>query len=296
MWLNFSEIEILVLERLCEGSASPGKLAQALGKKNSFISRTIMKLLQKGMLEKNGHELSLSSAAHAQSFKKLFDSRPNAKIENWLCSSTMDVLIVLAGFSEGTDAETIAREVACSKPTLFSVLHNLYSAGVAGRQGKTIRISDRFTHAFAESYANTIHEQLASKAKGHNVSIRIRKNVVVRTDAKEVPLFFSETGMNLLLKHGMDAIKTSYNDYFFNLDMEKREIGTEEAFIHALLLTIMQQHQDKVVLAGFMRKNRGKINAALLRDLAKHYHVEGLNIELELSNMCLALDYVEKVG
>ena len=106
-----------------------------------------------------------------------------------------------------------------------------------------------------------------------------------------MPEFFTETGINALMKLGLDAMKTSYDDYFFNLDMEKKSIGAEEAFMHALLLTTIQQHQDKTVLALFMHKNRGKLNIGRLRELAKQYHVEN-----ELATMRQALDYVEKVG
>jgi len=290
MWFNFSKIEILVLQKLCEASASPGAIAAALGKKGSFISRAIARLLEKGMVEKNRREISLSQAAHAQSFKRLYDSRPNAKIEKWLCKSAMDALIVLAGFEEGADTKTIAEEVFCSKPTMFKVLKALYSAGVAGRSGKGATISDRLAREFAQSYANSIHLLLLAGAKGHNVSIRVRKSVVVRTDAKEVPQFFCETGINALQKFGMSAMKTSYSDYFFTFGMEKKNISPEEAFVHALLLTTIQQHQDKTVLAIFLHKSRNGLNIGKLRELAKKFNVIG-----ELDTMRQALDYVQKM-
>ncbi|PIU81376.1 hypothetical protein COS70_04410, partial [Candidatus Micrarchaeota archaeon CG06_land_8_20_14_3_00_50_6] len=166
-----------------------------------------------------------------------------------------------------------------------------YSAGVAGKRGNTIWICDSFVCEFAQTYADGICQLLVSKANGHNISTRVIKNVVVRTDAKDVPPLFSQTGMNVLIARGMDAIKTSYDDYSFSLDMKKRAVGVEEAFIDALLLTTLLLHQDNVVLAIFLKKNRKRLNIGKLRELAKRYNVAG-----ELDAMRQALDYAEKVG
>ncbi|PIN82667.1 hypothetical protein COV61_05330, partial [Candidatus Micrarchaeota archaeon CG11_big_fil_rev_8_21_14_0_20_47_5] len=66
-----------------------GKLAEKLTAKPSFISRVLKSLESKGLvlLEKQGTSriASLSPASHAQAFRKLSDSRPNSKIENWIC-------------------------------------------------------------------------------------------------------------------------------------------------------------------------------------------------------------------
>jgi len=289
MWLNFSKIELEVLHMLCEGSASAGELAKKLRKKNSFISRTLGKLRQKGMAVKGRQEISLSQAAQAQSFKRLYDSRPDAKIEAWFCSSAMDVLIVLAGFNEGCELGALVAEIGCSKPTMFKVLKRFYAAGVATKRGSKAMISDRLVREFAENYANGLHLLLLSQAKGHNGSIRVRKNVVARTDAKGVPHYFSQTGLSALANMGLEAVLTSYNDFYFNLDMRERNVGAEEAFVHALLLTTMQQHQDNTVLAIFLNKNMRKLNIGKMRELAKEYNILG-----ELDTMRQALDYAQK--
>lgn len=294
MWLNFSEIEVLVLERLCESSSTPGKLSKAIGSKNSFISRAIRKLLEKTMIIKTGHEISLSATAQAQSFKKLYDSRPKAKIEKWLCGSAMDVLIVLAGFDAGTDLDTLAEEISCTRPTMFKVLKALYSAGIAYKQERTVSISDRFVDEFAKSYADGIYQSIVSKVTGHNLSIRVRKCAVLRTDSVEVPQFFTETGVSALAKHGMPVLRTSYEDYFFNLDMKKTAISIEEEFVHAFLLTLLQHGQDKTVLALFMLKNRAKLNVRKLQNVVKHYNV--MNLDGEFAAMREGLEYAEKVG
>ncbi|MCX6777294.1 MAG: MarR family transcriptional regulator, partial [Candidatus Micrarchaeota archaeon] len=221
MWLNLSKSEVLALERICISRLSPGQLAESLGKKGSFVSRVLRKLEEKGLVTREGREIRLSPASHAQKFKNLFDSRPNAKIEEWLCGNAMDVLIVIGG-GEGADFNLLMEEAGCSKPTIYKVLKSLYSAGVAGKEGKTIRITDRFLAGFVEEYANNLQNVLLSEARGSNVSIRVRKRVVVRTDAPQVPAFFSKTGINALVEKGLEANRTSYSDYYFNLDKIKR--------------------------------------------------------------------------
>ena len=281
MWINLSKIELLVLELLCQGDLGPGQIAEKLGKKNSFISRALARLEEKGLVERQGRTVRLSPAAHGQGFKKLYDSRPNAKIEDWLCGNAMSILLVLAGSSGGVEFELLEEEAGCSKPTIFKALKQLYAAGVASKTEKAIRITDRFVAEFAENYANAIQNRLLTEVRGHNVSIRVRKHVILRTDAPQVPAFFAKTGLDALVEKGLEASRTSYKDYYFNLDRQKRSPGTEEAFIHALLLTTLQQQQDKPLLAIFLMKNAKKLGMGKLRALAKKYLVEGATEQLD---------------
>ncbi|MEM3555972.1 MAG: helix-turn-helix domain-containing protein [Candidatus Micrarchaeia archaeon] len=280
MWLNFSKLEILALKRLCAGTSTPGQLSEELGKKNSLISRMLNKLEEKGLVVREGRKVVLSPASHAQSFKKMLDSRPNAKIEEWLSGNSMSVLLTLADSKEGVEFKLLEEEAGCSKPTLFKVLKLLRAAGVVARTERTL-ISDRLLREFVVNYADAVQNKVLCEVKAHNFSVRVRKHVVVRTDAEEVPEFFSETGLTLLEKKGLEATRTSYNDYYFNLDRERRSIGTEEAFIHALLLTLLQQQQDKPILTVFLIKNARKLNMGKLRELARRYRVEEETVQLE---------------
>ncbi len=291
MWLNLSKNEILTLEALCKDSQSPGELAGKLGKKGSFVSRVLGKLDEKGLIARERREIKLSPASHAQNFKILFDSRPNAKIEDWLRGNAMDVLILMTNSLEGTEFNLIEEKADCSKPTLYKVLKLLYSAGVIAKEGKTIQITDRVLGQFIGAYAENLQLRILSEVRGYNVSIRVRKHVILRTDAPNVPDFFSETGINALAKMGLEANLTSYKDLYFNLDRVKRTPGAEEAFIHALRLTTLQQHQDKPLLALFMAKNAGKLDVGKLRRLGKEYLVEG-----DLDVLRNAVGYFQQSG
>ena len=63
-----------------------------------------------------------------------------------------------------------------------------------------------------------------------------------------------------------------------------------------MLLSTLQQHQDKPVLAVFMMKNQAKLNIGKLRELADGYHVSGnvSQITKELEILRNVTDYYQK--
>ncbi|MBI5636324.1 winged helix-turn-helix transcriptional regulator [Candidatus Micrarchaeota archaeon] len=268
----------MALEAVCQADFTASQLSESLRVKKSFVSRIAKSLAEKGLVqvEKQGNNklIKLSMASHAQNFKKLFESRPNAKIDNWLSGNAIDVLI-LASFAEGIMLKALFEEANCSKPSVYKTLKQLYSAGVAAKYGSKIVVTDSLVRAFANSYADNIQLIMQKQVKGINASIRVRKHVVLRTDSKTTPQIFSQTGISALAKRGLEAVLTSYKDYYFNLNEEKKEISVEEAFVHALLLSTIRQHQDQVLLEMFFAKNINKLSLRLLRKLALDYAVEG---------------------
>lgn len=290
MYLKFSKNEILALERFCAKDFSVGELAAGLGKKESYASRLVAGLERKGLVyRKESRIIALSPSSHAQSFKELYISRPDAKIEGWLSGYSIAVLVLSSFGGEGVPTDIFWEEIPCSKPTAYGILKKLQGAGIVGRAAVSIRTVDRLAESFANDYANNIVRIAASPIKRLKASMRIRNHVVIRAEDREAPPPFVPTGMNVLAEHGLEAMLTSYNDYYFNLDGKARKNGVEEAFIHALYITTLEQHQDKPVLALFLMKNRGKLNMRRLKALARQYAVEG-----ELATMRDALDYVEK--
>lgn len=291
MSLKFSEIEIRALRSLCSSDASAGELAARLRVKKSFVSRVLTKLEEKGIIlgEKRGTTkvIMLSPASHAQNFKRLSDSRPNVKMEEWLRGWAIDVLVIAL---EGVEIGLLQEEVSCSRATLYKVLGSLSAAGVIKRGWNFVRVSDSLVGAFANSFADNLQLLLQRKVKGLNNSIRVRKHIVLRTDAKEVPSFFSETGINALTKKGLEASLTSYRDFYFNLDREKRELSLEEYFIHALLLATLPHYAGIPLLGMFFAKNRSELDLRLLKKLAKTYSVEN-----QLNELRLKTEFYEKM-
>ncbi|VVC71872.1 Sugar-specific transcriptional regulator TrmB [uncultured archaeon] len=280
MKLKFSKIELRALRKLSAGEATVGGLAAELGAKQSFISRVVGRLGEKGLVatERRGTAriVRLSPASHAQKFKQLSDSRPESKIESWLSGSAIDALIVMG---DGVESSLLFYEAGCSRATLYKVLGKLGSAGAIGKRRGRVWISDVLVKGFASAFADNLQLILEREAKGLNTSIRVRKHVVLRTDAASVPGFFSLSGISALAKKGLEANPTSYQDFYFNLDQKKRSLGVEECFIHALLLSTLQ-HQDLPVLSVFFAKNAGKLDLPGLKKLASTYLVEDAFEEL----------------
>lgn len=275
MSIKLSKMEIIALRQLCQENLPAGKLAKNLTAKPSFISRVLKSLEGRGLvlLEKQGTSriARLSPASHAQAFKKLSDSRPNSKIENWLCGYAMDILAIA---SEGAETSLLLEETGCSPTTLYKSLRRLASAGAISRKKGRVEVTNNLVKEFGSSYADNLQLLAQKNVKGFNTSIRVRKHVILRTDAKEVPQHFTQTGLSSLANAGLEATLTSYNDFYFNLDGQKRSISIEESFIHALLLTTSQQRQDMPVLGIFFAKNRKRLNLVALKNMAKKYLVE----------------------
>jgi len=280
MKLNLSKLEILALQPVCDTDYSAGALAQKLGVKKSFFSRLLKELSDKGLVlaEKRGTEkiIRLSPASHAQSFRSLYQTRPNVKIEEWLSGRTMGILILMTGREGWTPFELLLEEGGCSKPTIYKLLKTLSGVGViANAKGRGYKIGDSYVEDFAKKYADNLQRLMQKQAKGFNTSIRIRKHVVVRTDAKEVPPYFCETGLNALVKADLEANLTSYSDYYFNLDGKKCKISLEEAFVHSLLFSALPQYiADIILLKIFFAKNKGQMNKALLEKMAEKFNVK----------------------
>ncbi len=276
MNIKLSKLEIRALCKICQNPASASQLSDQLGAKASSASRIIAKLKEKGLIDtEKAHTtktIKLSIASHAQRFKLLFDSRPEAKIEIWLSGYATDILISCA---DGASTEQILTETGSSRTTLYKTLKAMQSAGVILWKDGQVKISDPLLKEFAAAYADNLQLIIQRQATGHNVSIRVRKNVVLRTDANNVPPYFTKTGISALAKKGLEALLTSYGDYYFNLNQEKKDLGTEECFIHSLLIATIKSHSDMPVLTIFFAKNRGKLNLRALKKYAKEYLVEG---------------------
>jgi len=289
MNLKLSKNELIALEKLCNNDFSIGQLAEELKKKESYVSRLVKMLEGKGLAYRvENRKIALSPASHAQSFKKLYLSRPEARVEEWLSGHAIGILIILASPQEGVPIDLFWKETPCSKPTTYSILKRLMGAGALVKNEK-IRISDKAVEEFANYYADNIQRIATSKIQGMKTSIRVRLRVVARARVKEAPTEFVQTGISALAGHGLEAMQTKDSYFCINLSGKQEKIGIEEAFIHGLLMATLEQGQDKQVLALFLMKNRGRMNVAKLRALARQYSVES-----DLATMRDALDYVEK--
>ncbi|MGV8176607.1 MAG: MarR family transcriptional regulator [Candidatus Bilamarchaeaceae archaeon] len=278
MRLKISKNEVLALQRFCKAGMTMGELAKELGKKESHASRIVKTLESKGLVYRERRRILLSPASHAQKFKELYNSRPKAGIETWLSGHAIGILVLLSGGA--IPMKTFWKEAPCSKPTVYGILKRLQGAGVLDRG--SMRISDPLVGEFANEYANNIM-RMATGEMEINASIRIRAHVIMRAADENAP--FASTGINVLISHGLEAMKTRYNDYYLNLEGREGKIGAEEAFVHALLISAMRWWGDMRVLAKFLMKNHG-LDTTKLRDLSEQYGVQG-----ELADMRKAFDY-----
>ncbi len=287
MKLYLSKVQIRTLSLLCSRSFTAGELAIELGVKPSFVSRLLKSLAELGlvMVQKQGasKEISLSAAGHSQAFKKLYQSRPKAGIEQWLSGHAISLLIPILDVEGGLNRRELLREAGCSYSTLLKTMKGLGAVGAAGKVNGKYVIHDALVRLFVSEFANNVQLIMQKQLVGYNVSIRMGKHVVVRTETKDPGEEFAKTGVNKLVEVGLEAMLTSYNDYYFSLDGKTHKISTEEAFVHALLLSTLRYNVDFTVLASFLNKNKQKLDWIQLRKYAKMYKVENALREMQRS-------------
>ena len=281
--LKLTKPELRALRYICNHEGSASQLADSMGVKRSFFTRITRSLEDNGLIQKTklGTQkiVSLSTSNHAQTFKQLSDSKPDMKIENWLSGYAISILVTAlkenTAVEESTTVEQILDETGCSSLTLYKWLNLMQNAGVLLWKEGRVSVVEQLLKKFVSEYADNLQYLIQQQAKGLNTSIRIRKHVVLRTDAKEVPIFFTRTGISALAEKGLEATLTSYGDYYFDLDQNKVELSVEECFTHAILMASLKQHQDMPVLSIFFAKNYRKLDMRKLQNFAKVYAVEG---------------------
>jgi predicted transcriptional regulator len=294
MKLSLSKLEILTLEQLCSGPKTAKSLSEILHAKPSFVSRVMTSLKEKNLvlIEKKEKQkvVSLSVTSHAQAFKRLYESRPDAKIEHWLSGMTIDILIILSENKE-VPMNLLLEEAYGSSPTIYKYLKLLYGAGVVNRSQKDLIVADGVVRIFANEYARNIRLKLCEGISGIAAIVRIRKHVIIRTTSENVPPQFAQTGMTYLISKGLKANPTAYKDYCFELDGTDQILDVETAFVHAILLTLNQQQQDMPLLTVFLFENLGKMRVRWLRQLAKKY-----NVETKLDELLTSVTNYERIG
>ncbi len=292
--LALSSREIGILRQLCSGSKTASALAKAERVGLAYVSQLLKSLREKNLVSvADGREVALSDRLEASEFKALVDSRPSIRLEDWLSGQALEVLICTL-WDEGLSIPLIAEEARLSVPTVYRVVKRLQAAGVVAKVNDRIKVTDNRVAAFANSFADQALFPMLKEFKGHNTCVRVRKHVVIRTDAVAVPDYATLTGLNALAGAGLEAIGTSYRDYYFNLDMVRRKFSLEENFIHALLLSSLQQHQDETVLAAFWAKNGRRLDRMALKHAAEFYTV-GTDLSLVLGEMRRAIDLADKL-
>ncbi len=292
MKLNLSKVELRVLKVLCSNSFSASGLAAELGVKPAFVSRLLHSLSEKGLInvQKQGtqKQVSLSEASHAQAFKRLFSSRPQLDIENWLSGKAITILVPLTPEIKLNQRELL-QESNCSLGTFLNVKKKLGAVGALIQVNDKNMIPDPLVKEFIIQYADNLQLILQKELAGFTVAKRFGNHVVIRTESPNVPEYFVQTGINRLVEEGLQIIETGRNEYYFNLNEEKRKISTEEAVIHALTLSILQSRSEFIIIGIFL-KQHSFLNTLLLSRTAKKYEVEK-----ELTEIRRTLDLSEKL-
>src|SRR3989338_3353444 len=196
MLIKLSKQEIRALEVLSTTSPAVGELAKALGVSPGMASRLAKSLEKKALItvkdEAQSKILDLSLAQHAQAFKRFYETRPNAKIEQWLAGPAIELLILMVNDiliplpinDIPVPLPILEEESTFSRPTLFRKISQLKGAGGISSLPEGYKITDLNLRKLAAAYADTIMVLLIKKNSrvrpANDFAIRVRKHVVRR--------------------------------------------------------------------------------------------------------------------
>ena len=289
---NLSTADLKVVILLCNKSFNAGELAVALKVKASFVSRLLKQLVQLGLVsvEKQGTSkiVSLSNAGHAQAFKKLYSSRPRLGIEKFFSGKAIEILIPLTG-GELTYRE-LKPEINCSRSTFFKIKKRLGGVGALNEVNGKYSIPDPLVMEFIVQYADNLQLILQKGLVGFAISKRVGKHVLIKTESEKVPEYFVPTGMTRLVEEGLQIIGTGQQEYYFNLNEETRKISIEEAFVHALAISVLERRSEFILLGIFLKQRGSTLNPILLKKAVEKY-----GVEKELAEIRRTLDLSEKL-
>ncbi len=252
MRLGESEIGALMLVAGSEKALRPGDLSKALTLRPESLSRVVTDLVNKGLLEREGKEISLARTPAAESFKRLYFSHRASPLHILLADRRADLLSRIDGGPKSVEA--LEKETGIPKKTIYRYLKDFIRLGAVKRskQGRTYLYSFNctiwpelkdFVTALLEYKAALLVPREALLIKGYGDSVLFKS--IRRQDA--TPTSFSTYG-----EYGIDL---GLRDNYYTLP--KRELAIEEIFIHSLESAESLQHRLFCIL--FYLKNRDKL-------------------------------------
>lgn len=297
MELSLGKTEISAFQALCamQEECTVGKLAKALNRSKSFVSRAAKTLADKGLIEiqRSGKKkiLKISRSQHAIALRELMASNSHVPFIEVLSGSTIAILTGL--LYKPASVDTITRLTFTPKITVRRNLSRLLNLGVITRHQRKARSltteSQCQKHcAHKHEYAIALHglsefiqkyTEYVVQASRKNItgSLVIRRTSgLIRTNATSVPSFMVPTGLSVFNKYGIGIVQTDFQDYYFNvLETRVKKLTFEEVIVHALVrTTIISSSREVSYVLLVIAKNRKTLNQKRFLEIARDYGVE----------------------
>ena len=224
-----NDIRALVLITGSEEPMNPRALQAELGLQRETISRLITHLVEKGLVERRGREVTLAGTPPAEAFKRLYYSHRASPLPKILSLQRMELLARLDQIPKSL--EDLAGETGIPSDTLYGYLKGYLRLAVVkrSREGK--------------AYCYSFNFILWSELK--DFVTELLEYQVLRLVPRSA-LLIKSYGDSVLFKsiRPQDATPTSfsaYGDYGIELGLRdnyytlpKRELSIREVFVHSL--------------------------------------------------------------
>jgi hypothetical protein len=230
----FSKIELLLLRELAKGKQSLLQIKRRLQIKSAFLSRSLKKLRQKGVIqttaEGNRKYAYFSEIKHASLLRDLLLSYDFMDWENILSGKSIEIL-----FQTLDDDGDLS---SFSGATLWRYLKELKARGIITGTQKRYRINTRFwiLADFLKEYERYFVNKI-SKTLSENSVILWQKDmeflVRVPKSAEAPSGDFHKTATSLFSRYDLPLF-SEFDVYFYSTT--KKTIKPEDAVLHTLLI------------------------------------------------------------
>ena len=134
MRFSESEVQALTLVTGSENALHPRDLSRTLNLRPETLSRVTTTLVNKGLLEREGKEISLARNPAAESFKKLYFAHRASPFPILFADRRVDLLSKLE--NKQKSAEDLEEETTIPRKTIYRYLKGFLHLGVVKRSKK----------------------------------------------------------------------------------------------------------------------------------------------------------------
>jgi predicted transcriptional regulator len=224
-----NDIRALVLIIGSEEPMNPRALQAELGLQRETISRLITHLVEKGLVERRGREVTLAGTPPAEAFKRFYYSHRASPLPKILTHHKMELLARLDQIPKSL--EDLAGETGIPSDTLYGYLKEYLRLAVVkrSREDKAYRYS--FNFILWSELKDFVTELLEYQA----LRLVPRSALLIKSYGDSV-LFKSirpqDATFTSFSAYGDYGIELGLRDNYYTLP--KRELSIQEIFVHSL--------------------------------------------------------------
>lgn len=226
------------------------------------LSRLITSLVNKGILERKGKEITLSRSPAAETFKRLFFSHRASPLSLLLAERRIAMLSLM---ENEQSAVMLEKETSIPKKTIYRYLKGLLRLGAAKRR----KVGRTYLYSLNKTLWPEIGDFVSALQDYQAMRLVPREALHIKSYTEGVlfksirPQDATPTSFSAYKEYG---IELGLRDYYYILP--KRELSIQEIFIHSLDSALELSQKLFCLLFYLKNKNRlENIEHPMMKDL-----------------------------